>query len=339
MVSQTVIAKHLNLSQRTVSLCLADSDRVAAATKKRVLEAAEQLGYRRNQSALAMRSGRFGSIGLLQCTQEQYSYLPPSILGSIQSTLAKEKLNLMVSSFSPAELNEEDRLPGFLREAMVDGLIVNYTYGFTPRFAEMVERSHLPSVWMNVKRPYGCVYPDDVGAGRMLTEKLLKLGHKRIAYFCHRTYDEHFSVADRYQGYESAMSAAGCAPEKRVLEGNVPWENVDAGLEFVRSFLQGARRPTAVVTYEAFEAMRTILAARDLGLRVPEDLSVVTFSDRESAGLGYPITTCHVPNAEMGRRAVEMLVARVNDRTAALPQAAIPFTHVTGSTASKPPKN
>jgi DNA-binding LacI/PurR family transcriptional regulator len=339
MVSQTVIAKKLNLSQRTVSLCLADSDRVAAATKKRVLEAAEQLGYRRNQSALAMRSGRFGVIGLLQCTQEQYSYLPPTILGSIQATLAKDKLNLMVSSFSTTDLNEDDRLPSVLREAMVDGLIVNYTHGFTPRFAEMVERSHLPSVWINVKRPYGCVYPNDVGAGRTMTEQLLQLGHRRIAYFCHRTYDSHFSVADRYQGYESAMSAAGLSPEKRVLEGDVSWEDVESGLQFVRSFLQGSRRPTAVVTYEAFEAMRVILAARELGLRVPADLSVVTFNERSSIGLGFPITTCHVPNGEMGRQAVEMLVARVKDRNAPLPQVAVDFTSVTGATTAKSPRD
>jgi LacI family transcriptional regulator len=338
VVNQTVIAKKLKLSQRTVSLCLAGSELVAEATKKRVLEAAEEMGYRPNRSALAMRSGRFNAIGLLQSTNEQYSYLPAGIFIGMQEELTRQKMHLVVSSLPDEKLNDERVLPNVLRESLVDGLIVNYAYGFSPRFAEVIEHSRLPSIWLNTKRPYGCVIPDDVEAGRRLAERLLSLGHKRIDYFCHRTFDEHFSVADRFSGYESAMRAAGLTARKHVLEGNVNWSDIDAGLAFVRHILSAKDRPTAVIAYEMFEAMRTLLVAKEMNLEVPRDLSIATFSEREAASSGFPFTVLQIPTAQIGQRAAELLVKRVNDRKAVPPQETIPFGPEVGASVAPPVK-
>ena len=89
MVSQTSIARKLNLSQRTVSLCLAGSDRVAEATRKRVVETAQELGYRPNRSALSMRTGRFNAIAMLQSTHLGYSFLPEQLLVGLQEGLSE----------------------------------------------------------------------------------------------------------------------------------------------------------------------------------------------------------------------------------------------------------
>jgi LacI family transcriptional regulator len=339
VVSQTVIARKLNLSQRTVSLCLAGSDRVAEQTRKKVLKVAAELGYRPNRSALSMRSGRFNAIALLQSTSQQYSYLPGGLLAGVQEVLAQRRLHLVLASLPEAKLNDDDVLPIVLSEWLVDGFLVNYNYGFSQRFVQAIEQNRLPSIWLNTKRPYGCVYPDDVGAGRALTERLVALGHRRIDYVCHRAWDEHFSVADRYAGYESVMTAAGLAPRKHVLDGRtVPWGDADAGVKFMRQILERPDRPTAIVAYEGFESIRLVIAAASLGLSIPRDLSICSFHERDMTTAGFPITVLEIPEHEMGQRALDMLLARIEDNDARVPPVAMPYSRLSGATIAAPIK-
>jgi LacI family transcriptional regulator len=343
MVSQSYIARKLNLSQRTVSLCLAGSEKVADNTRRRVLAAAQDLGYRPNRSARAMRSGRFNAIALLQSTHPYLSYLPEQLLGGIQTALAERQQQLVVAAVPDEKLVDADYLPSVLREWSVDGFLVNYNYGFSPRMVEVIEENHLPSIWLNTKRPYDCVYPDDLGAGRKATEKLLDLGHRRIAFFCHRRFEDHFSVGDRYAGYEQAMRAAGL-PSRTLFYPDADWHGGERGLAFISSVLSASDRPTAIVSYESFEAMRVVLAAFKLGLEFPRDLSLITFAASEFANSAFPVATQKIPEMEMGRSAVQMLLTRIeSDATprapAHQPPAALEFTELTVETMGVPPPN
>src|SRR5438105_4704906 len=116
MVSQTSIARKLNLSQRTVSLCLAGSDRVAEATRKRVVETAQELGYRPNRSALSMRTGRFNAIAMLQSTHLGYSFLPEQLLVGLQEGLSRHEMHLVLASVPDEKLTDGQYLPSVLRE-------------------------------------------------------------------------------------------------------------------------------------------------------------------------------------------------------------------------------
>lgn len=337
MISQAVIAKKLNLSQRTVSLCLAGSDRVADQTRKRVLRAAAELGYRPNRSALSMRSGRFNAIALLQSTNQQFSYLPGGLLAGVQDGLAQRKMHLVLASLPLETLADEETLPVVLSEWLVDGFLVNYAYGFSPRFADVIEQNRIPSIWLNTKRPYGCVYPDDFDAGRKITEHLLKLGHKRIDFFAHRTFDDHFSVTDRHNGYELAMNSAGLQARRHVLSGATNWRDVAAGVAFVKSILKLPDRPTAIVCYEDFEAMRVVIAALELGLSVPKDISVTAFHEGEVFSCGFPITTMAIPEFEMGQKGMELLVARIDQKVSGLPPIAMPYSRFFDHSTAPPP--
>ncbi len=337
MISQTTIARKLNLSQRTVSLCLAGSDRVADQTRKRVLKAAAELGYRPNRSALSMRSGRFNGVALLQSTNQQLSYLPGGLLAGIQQGLAERKMHLVMAALPLETLEDEETLPVVLSEWLVDGFLVNYAYGFSPKFADIIEQNRSPSIWLNTKRPFACIYPDDLGAGRKITEHLLALGHKRIDFFAHRTLDDHFSVADRFNGYEQAMNLAGLQARRHVISGDVNWRDIRHGVDMVKKFLSGPDRPTAVVCYEEFEAVRIVIASLELGLSIPRDLSIAAFHEMEICSSGFPITTMAIPEFEMGQKAMELLNARIEDKSSALPPIVMPYSKLFDHSTAPPP--
>lgn len=335
LVSQTLIAKRLNLSQRTVSLCLAGSDKVAANTRRRVLAVAEEMGYQRNRSALAMRTGRFNSVALLQSTRPWQSFLPPGLMQGIQQALSRRQMHLILASVSDEKLDDGTFLPSVLREWSVDGFLVNYNIEFPPRLVDVIESNNLPSVWINTKRPHDCVYPDDVAAGRTLTKKLLELGHQRIAFFTHRALDGHHSVPDRYAGYEQAMRSAGLQPQLLVYP-DLNWDDAEGGLRYARSMLQSADRPTAVVAYEALEAHRILLASCSLRLKLPADLSLATFHENDLNGSGFPITVLVLPEEEMGAASIELLLRRVDGEPHIAPRAIEPWELV-GASIGPPP--
>jgi DNA-binding LacI/PurR family transcriptional regulator len=335
VVSQTIIARKLNLSQRTVSLCLAGSDRVAENTRKQVVELAQRLGYRPNRSALAMRSGRFNAVALLQSTHTDYSFLPSRLVMGLQEGVDQRRMHLVLASVPDEKLVDSAFLPSVLREWSVDGFLVNYNYGFSQQIVEAIESNRSPSIWLNTKRERDCVYPDDIGAGRKVTEHLLSLGHKRIAFFSHRKFEDHYSVGDRYAGYELAMRQAGLSPRKLFFP-DIHWDDAENGLRYVHTFLNSPDRPTAIVSYEAFEASRVLLMSFKLQLEIPRDLSLVTFHERECNNVGFPISTMEIPEAALGNAALDLLQKRIEDGDSHLPPMSVEFIRLSGTSTAVP---
>jgi LacI family transcriptional regulator len=324
MISQQTIARHLNISQRTVSLCLAGSDRVAETTRRRVLEVAERMGYRPNRSALAMRSGKFNAVALIQGVDSTYSALPGELLAGLQQQMLARDLHLVLASVPDEKLVDGTFLPSVLREWSVDGFLINYQYNFPLQLARILDVGRLPSVWLNSKRSQDCVYPDDIQGGRKACEHLLRLGHRSIAYFAHHFFEDHHSVSDRHTGYAQAMQNAGLAPRKLHYRDE-QWQDLTGAMGYIRSFLEDPDRPTAIVAYEAFEGMRVALAAFQLGLRIPGDLSIVTFHERPATSGGVPLTTMVIPEREIAGRAMSLLADRIAGEPAGQSPVGIPY--------------
>jgi LacI family transcriptional regulator len=336
MVNQTTIARRLNLSQRTVSACLSGSGKISKQTRQRVLETANEMGYRPNRSALSMRTGRFNTVAMLQSTQPGFSDLPEFLLSGLQDGLIRLGVHLMIASVPDEQLCDEGFLPSVLREWAVDGFLVNYNYGFSLKMVDVIERNHLPSVWLNCKRTHDCSYPDDVGAGRRLTEHLLGLGHRRIAFFSHRLFEGHFSVGDRYFGYSEAMAEAGL-PARKLFYADGEGNSSEDALRFVRSVLESPDRPTAIVAYEIREATRILYMSLRLGLSIPEDLSLVTVCERPAEDLGLPITVLRIPHAAEAEAALDVLMRRINGEEHIAPRV-VPYREMTGASTA-PPRN
>jgi len=165
----------------------------------------------------------------------------------------------------------------------------------------------VPSVWLNDKRTADCVYCDDRAGMRNAAERLMQLGHRRIVYVDYSV-SAHYSSEDRCAGYLEAMRAAGLA--SRVIRQRMPrLERV----AFTRDWLSGPQRPTAVLAYSDSSAYPVLhCAVAVLGLRVPQDLSLVTVDNQVDDRMGLVIATVMEPQYAMGEAVARMILARMD---------------------------
>jgi LacI family transcriptional regulator len=344
-VSIKEIAQRTGLSVPTVGNVLGRSAaRYSAETRKRVLAAAQEMGYLPNSSARAMRQGRFGCAALVlsRSRQQTHSYVPARLIDGLDDELSRHNMHLTVSRLTDEELTSDNFVPKVLREHTADGIIVNYTHEIPRTMLDLIRAHHAPAVWVNAKLESDCVYPDDFNAAKSVTEDLLKLGHQRIALvhlvarlglperFAERWPRMHYSVFDRANGYADAMVQAGQSPRvlghSRFIDGR---DHVDA----CRALLSGPDRPTAVLVYSENEVQPLMYAARMLGLEIPRDLSVVMFAPMSTWVAGYEVSIAAVPTEEVGRRAVRMLLERLKSPDAScmpdpVPYGLVPFQTV-----------
>ena len=333
-ISSRDVALKAGVSQTTVSYVLSGRENIAIpdATRQRVLDAAADLGYRANSSAKAMRSGRFGSVSLLLSENPAMSILPPERLEGILDALEAAGMHLIVSRFADAALADREQMPRILRELMADGLLINYNTNLPDHMAERIAQNRIPAVWMNSKQDADCVYPDDWDAARRATETLLEMGHRRIAFATH-TGTTHYSYADRARGYAQAMTAAGLAPQcietwndlpaLPARDARVPW-------------LNGGDAATAILTYSTETASLIFAAALALGRNIPGDFSLLTFNHRPVNLFGPTIATMRLPEREIGRKSVEMLLAKIKEPTQNFDPIAVPCEMRAGDTLGPP---
>lgn len=299
---------------------------------------AAELGFRPSAAARATRTGRTGFIGVVSGSTFANSVHFPEFELGLQEAAHARGLCLVKDQLDENPDGTVTRLPRVLREDVVDGVLINYAFGTPPAVRRILDRCRIPAIWINRKRDRNCVHPADEGAAFDATCHLLRHGHTNIAYLCAptssgpRDQEPHYSVADRQSGYAKAMIDAGLQP--RVLAEPQRGHHVVGAGEVFRFFtavLSLSDRPTAVVCGSG--GGRTMLtAAARLGLRVPEDLSVITFDN--DAGVDHEITVDRVlvPNHPMGRAAVEELSALINEPDQSRPPVVLPFEfHITGT--------
>jgi len=180
------VAKRAGVSIPTVSFVLNNKQSrqtISDATKARVWQAIDELGYRRNHAAKTTRTGLFGCAALILSTSRSRSYLPEALLDGIYKELESQGMHLVITRLSDAKLTDPKYVPGILRECMADGLLIDYINDFPPQMAELIESRNIPAVWLNVRRERDCVTPDDFQAGYDATRHLIAAGHARIAYW------------------------------------------------------------------------------------------------------------------------------------------------------------
>jgi LacI family transcriptional regulator len=343
------IARRTGLSIPTVGNVLGSSaKRYSAETRRRILAAAEELGYRPNASARAMRNGRFGCAALIlsRSKASTHSHIPTGLIDGLEDELSIRDMHLTVTRLTDEELSQNDFVPKVLRQHMADGMIVNYTHEIPPGMLELIYSHHTPAVWINARLPGDCVYPDDFGAAHTATCRLLELGHRRItllhmisSFGSQRDFQQgwpsqHYSVLDRAAGYARAMTDAGLTPsvlshEKYIDEG----EQLAACLDL----LSRPDRPTAVLAYSMLDATSLMCAASSQGLSVPRDLSVILFAPAPQWVGGRMLTAAAIPTEAMGRRAVQLLGEKLDDPDRVCPPVSLPYGLEGDATIAPPP--
>ncbi|MDA3959786.1 MAG: LacI family DNA-binding transcriptional regulator [Planctomycetota bacterium] len=331
-VTQSDIARHLAIGQKTVSRALGAPGYIAPDTRERVLAAAGELGYRRHSSAAAMRTGCFRNVILLQGKNTAASTLPQGVLHGICDRLAEDDIALTVARYDDEALATDGFLPRALREVSADGLLIKYDINVPAALSEHLERHHLPAVWINSKHESNAVYPDDFGAGQAATQWLLAQGHRHIAYldagYAHNPVF-HYSRDDRLAGYRAAMHTAGLATREHLT---ISRSDASEVAEHVARAIEHDR-PTALLTYGGGEAAMAVRACALRNWVVGQDVAILSVgSERVFAGLSVTSMVCS--DELLGHRSADLLIRRLHSEGASQPSEALPFQLVPGRSAS-----
>ncbi|MEM6550533.1 MAG: LacI family DNA-binding transcriptional regulator [Planctomycetota bacterium] len=329
-ISQQDLAKIAGVSRLTVQRALDGLSGVSEDTVTRIRQLAVEHGYRRNTAALATRSGRLGSIDLLVSNlRGGVSRIPEGLLDGVHEALTRHGLRLTLSQLSDERLSDPEYMPNVLKEFMADGVLINYTFDFPPRMLELLRRNQIPAIWLNTELDHDAIYPDDREAGRLATQHMIDQGHRKIG-FIKLTKGGHYSEVRRIEGYRYAMQQAGLEPRPANLNARQIHLIEEAGytdderLPLMLDFLEDNRDLTAVVAYSALCARVLHCGTLKLGLKIPEDLSVITVDDRVVVEPGLVLDTVTLGWQAIGSLAIEMLLKKIDSPRRRIPSRAMP---------------
>jgi len=304
------VAREAGVSYATVSRVINNKGYINPETRERVMRAVTKLGYVVNQQARSLAGGRSQVVGLLVPGVDN-AYIGEIIRG-IDEELARESYDLMLYTAHNRKTRESIYV-GTLTQGLADGLLL-----VLPRapgaYIETLRRRSFPYVLIDHQGI------DDTGpsvgatnrrGGHDATRYLIELGHRRIGFIT-GTLDLRCST-DRLDGYRAALAEYGLQADPALIrEGNFMQPSGYAG---ARELLALPQRPTAIFASNDVSAFGVMEAARDCGLRIPEDISIVGFDDIPQASHVNPtLTTVRQPLEQMGRLATRMLLERIRDR-------------------------
>jgi LacI family transcriptional regulator len=293
------VAEAAGVDASVVSRVLSGDTRLSIRpeTRQRVLDAAIRLDYRPNTAARTLKTARTMAIGMIVPDLANANYA--TIAQGAEDRAGTAGYVLLVASGSASE-----RLVDL--HGRIDALLVGMATSETPRLGDF--REGLPALLVNRREPCGIpsVTVDDEAGAAIATQHLISLGHRRIGHVAGPQNAD--TARRRLAGFRTAMQAAGleAAPD---LIAETTFDEAGGHVAAAR-LLRRAPRPTALFVANVRAAIGARAAATRLGLRVPEDLSIVGFHDIPLASyLVPPLTTVRMPLFEMGHQAVDNLLA------------------------------
>jgi DNA-binding LacI/PurR family transcriptional regulator len=308
------VARESGVSVATVSYVLNNGPRpVKPQTRERVLAVMRQLDYHPNAMARGLVRRQLHTVGVLFGQIESTIVTNPYAATLLQGILAAAAdLDYNVTIF-PKEWRGAARSIAPLRDRRTDGFLIIAPLmdsDLVPAAAAL----KLPAVTISaISSPHGIPYVDvdNYRGGVLATEHLLTLGHRRIAHVHGK--ENHSSVRERRAGYRETLEKAGISPlEEYILQADYSGSGAD---EATRRLFQLPEPPTAIFAGNDMLALRVLETARQIGVRVPEQLSVVGFDDIAPALMVQPaLTTVRQPLVEIGKSATQHLVKIIEDR-------------------------
>ena len=310
------VAKAANVSLAAASRILrGDKERFGEETCRRVLEASQRLGWRRNLLVNGMQTGHTQTVGVMI---PPYDSFWVSVLSGIHETLAASDylpITVWTGSLDNMPYFEKDETEGLkqinrLLDRRVDGLILwpPFSEAYYHHFPEFVERRVPVAVIDHYSTVADSVETDEEQAAAVVADHLLQLGHRRLACISCREIPSQTWAVKRRGCFEQAVNRC---PDAAVKSWRLN-EQGSNGLEIAREILTCDLRPTAVFAVSDHEAMFIYQVAAELGLKIPRDLSVIGFADLDfAASLDPPLTTMRQKPVQIGRLAAKLIMDRV----------------------------
>jgi DNA-binding LacI/PurR family transcriptional regulator len=318
------IAQIAGVTPGTISRALNNSPLVNKDTRERILKIAEDLNYKPNIVARRLSMGKTFAIGVIVPF-----FTRPSVserLDGAVSILSNSQYDLVIHNVETAE-QREDGFRDVLRRERIDGALI-LSMPILESDAENLKEADIPVVLVDTKHPdlplFDRVTVDDVEGGYKATKHLLSLGHTKIGFISDITemlfspmeneYKEAIpflftSSRDRYSGYKKAMEEAGIDinPDYFAEEQY----GFRQARELAKKMLHLNDPPTAIFASNDTQAFGVIQAAREVGIAIPEELSVVGYDDIQAAEY-MELTTVRQMLFESGQQGVKILMDKIN---------------------------
>lgn len=321
-VTMADVAELAGVSKSTVSAVINNKDVVAAATRRRVLQAVDELNYELKHS-VPHRSIASSGKGIGYVIKESGNPYYAEALAGIQA-VAHEAGYLVFVCSSEGDFATEQEIVRQFAARGIDGLIIMPILNDETDLSHIfdLKRLNVPLILLESVRGIraGLVDTDNVQASAQAVSHLIDLGHQRIVHFAGPDYSKH--SGERVEGVRRAFSESRLIFDSRSMI--IPTgDSIEAGYRTALEYFSacGDDHPTGVTCYNDLVALGLIRALDELGLRVPEDVSVIGFDDIEILNyLPVSLTTVRVPKQEMGRRAAELLLKRIEEKEPGAPE-------------------
>ena len=302
------VAAHAGVSRALVSLVMRDSPRVSDRSRTKVLASANELGYRPNVWARNLASGQTNTIGVM--LNDLHNPYFTELAEGVAAAAAEAGMELLITSGWQRESGEHAAIETLLN-MRTDGIVLGAARFSGEVFEEVAQQTPTVAVaHFDEPDAMDTVCNDEAHGSELVVDHLTKLGHTRIA---HIDAGNAPGAPERRRGFMNSMSHRGLAPI--VFDGDF---NEHAGMSAAAQLMKLKEPPTAIFAANDLSATGVLSHLRSIGARVPEDVSIVGYDDTLLAGLGaLSLTTVHQPRQLFGRRATELLLERIEGRTAA----------------------
>lgn len=315
------VAAMAGVSIKTVSRVVNNEPNVRESTRQLVQKAVTKLNYRPNPSARSLAGTRSYLVSLLYDDPDLYENPSSNYIVNIQQGALRvcksENYDLVIHPCNYMSTNLNAEISTLISHSKIDGFILTPPLADQKSLLSTISKTGTPTVLISpgkIEESQSVVTTNDRDACEEMTSYLVSLGHTRIAFITGNR--DHEALERRFSGYKDGLQKAGLTYRKRlVMEGD---NSFGSGEECARKLLQSKNPPTAIFACNDDMATGVIRVAHQLGVNIPQELSVAGFDDIPLARQVYPaLTTIRQPVRSMAEAAVEILMDQVRARNSA----------------------
>jgi len=308
------VAKQAGVSIKTVSRVINNETSVRQLTREKVQLAVEELNYQPNLSARNLAGAKSFSVAYIYDNPNAYYII--DMQEGILSACKQHGFELLIHPCDAKNKNITEEVVNMVKHARIAGLILTPPLSEMPEFVKTlvdldvkVVRIMSGDVAPDELSP--CVMVNDRDAAQTITQHLIDLGHKDIAFIAGDA--EHMSTIERYKGYRRALKASNIDFDKTlVIEGDYSFDSGVSGAKQLMSSESKNTRPTAIFSCNDEIAAGALFAARLMNISIPEQLSIVGFENSPFSRQTWPkLTTADQPNSQIAEDAANLLISQV----------------------------
>jgi len=307
-ITLKMVAEKAGVSVNTASRAINNKSDINEETKKKVLKIAQELGYVQNATAVALRTRKTRTIGVVIADNRNPFYA--EVLNGMEEAARGKNYHIILAN-TQRDYKKEEEAINLLRAKRVDGLLIAPVQDRDDDIKKLIE-ANIPFVivgrdFENIE--VDAVYNDEVKGGFLATEYLIKKGHKRIALIDGYLYKS--PAKGRLEGYKKALNKYKISLDESLISvGDI---NIENGYERTKQMLGKNLDFTAIFAYNDMMAFGSMQAIKEKGLRIPEDIGLVGYDDIPFSSLMNPaLTTVKLKKQELGVESVKLLFSRIN---------------------------